>query len=305
MAGTAVAGVRVGHWSDHHARTGCTVVTLPPEGAVTGVEVRGSAPGTRETDLLRPGMLVGRAHALMLCGGSAFGLASADGAMRYLRERGVGVAAGPARVPIVPAAVIFDLGEGRPDAHPGPDAGYAACLDAERGGEVEEGAVGAGTGATVGKLLGPQGRSAGGFGAAALSVPGGGNVVALAVVNALGDIVDASGRVLAGARAEDGSHADGWAHLLANPLRTAPPVATNTTIAVLATDVALTSVQCRKLAELGQDGLAQAIRPVHTMFDGDTVFAASAGAVHADMLNLGACAVEAMVVAIRRAVRRG
>lgn len=269
---------------------------------MAGVEVRGSAPGTRETDLLRPGMLVERVHALALCGGSAFGLAAAEGVMRYLRERGVGVLAGPARVPIVPAAVIFDLGQGRADAYPGPEAGYAACLEAERRSDCAEGAVGAGTGATVGKLLGPERCSPGGVGTASVRLPSGARVGALAIVNAVGDVVGEDGRVLAGARGEDGRPADAWRLLLEEGLPALPPLASCTTLGVLATDARLDKARCRKLAELGQDGLALAIRPVHTMFDGDTVFALSLGSAEADLTSLGVAAVEAMARAIRRAV---
>jgi L-aminopeptidase/D-esterase-like protein len=294
---TEVPGVRVGHWSDPVGRTGCTVVLLPDEGAVGGVDVRGSAPGTRETDLLRPGMLVERVHAICLCGGSAFGLAAADGVMRYLRERRVGFPAGPALVPIVPAAVIFDLGTGSPDVFPGPDAGYAACLDGERGGELAEGAVGAGAGATVAKLLGPEGARPGGVGSAVVRLPSGALVGALAVVNALGDVVGRDGSLLAGAGA--------GRRLLEHGLPAPAAPGANTTLGVLATDAALDKAGCRKLAELGHDAFALAIRPAHTMFDGDTVFAVSTGRAEADVISLGVAATEAMWRAIERAVGRG
>jgi L-aminopeptidase/D-esterase-like protein len=294
---TEVPGVRVGHWSDPVGRTGCTVVLVPDEGAVASADVRGSAPGTRETDLLRPGMLVERIHAICLCGGSAFGLAAADGVMRYLGERRVGFAAGPALVPIVPAAVIFDLGTGSADVFPGPDAGYAACLDGERGGELAEGAVGAGTGATVAKLLGPEQTRPGGVGSAAVRLPSGALVGALAVVNALGDVVGRDGSVLAGAGARR--------RLLERGLPTPAAPGGNTTLGVLATDAALDKSGCRKLAELGHDAFALAIRPAHTMFDGDTVFALSTGRVEADAISLGVAATEAMWRAIERAVSRG
>src|SRR5438105_10235111 len=198
MTITDVPGVRVGHWTDAEARTGCTVVLLPAEGAVDGVDVRGSAPGTRETDLLRPGMLVERVHAVVLCGGSAFGLAAADGVMRHLREREVGFETGVARVPIVPAAVIYDLAVGDPRAFPDANAGRAACLDAERGAAAAEGAVGAGARATCAKLLGPARAVPGGIGTASLRLPGGGGVGAAAGVEAVGGGVEASGGLLAG-----------------------------------------------------------------------------------------------------------
>ena len=303
MGITDVPGVRVGHWSDPDARTGCTVVLLPEEGAVAGVDVRGSAPGTRETDLLRPGMLVERVHAICLCGGSAFGLAAADGVMRYLRERGVGFPAGPARVPIVPAAVIFDLGQGSAVAHPGPDEGYAACVAA--GSEVAGGRVGAGTGATVGKLHGTEHASPGGLGTASIRLPGGATVGALAVVNAVGDVVGRDGRVLAGARGPDGGFADAWRGLLEGGSPARPALGASTTLGVVATDAGLDRPRCAKLAALAQDALALAVRPAHTMFDGDAVFAVSTGALAADMTSLGAAAVEALRRAIERAVSDG
>ena len=301
-----VPGIRVGHWTDAEARTGCTVILLPEAGAVAGVDVRGSAPGTRETDLLRPGMLVERAHAICLCGGSAFGLAAADGVMRYLRERGAGFPTGALPVPIVPAAVIFDLATGAA-AWPGPDEGYAACMEAGgAAGPVPEGRVGAGTGATVGKLLGAERSCPGGVGTAAVRLPDGSVVGALAVVNALGDVYGHDGRVLAGARGPDGTFASAVRVLLEEgpPNRHAGPprAGANTTLAVVATDAALDRAQCRKLAELAQDGLALAIRPAHTMFDGDTVFAVSTGNVGAVMTSLGAAAVEATWLAVERAV---
>jgi L-aminopeptidase/D-esterase-like protein len=224
--------------------------------------------------------------------------------MRHLRGRGVGLETGKARVPIVPGAVIYDLGAGDPAAYPGPAAGTAACEDALRDGPLAQGAVGAGTGATVGKLLGPDRSSPGGFGAATVCLPGGAVVVALAVVNALGDVVDASGRAVAGA-ALDGAGA--WAEILERGLPRPPAVPANTTLGVVATTAPLTKQQCRKLAELGQDGLALAIRPVHTMWDGDTVFAVSteADAGPPDMVSLGVAATESMRRAVVRAVSRG
>jgi L-aminopeptidase/D-esterase-like protein len=291
---TDVPGIRVGHWTDARARTGCTVVLLPEEGAVAGVDVRGAAPGTRETDLLRPGRLVERVHAICLCGGSAFGLAAADGVMRFLHERDVGLPVGPTRVPLVPAAVLFDLGVGAV-AWPGPDEGYAACLAATAG-PPEEGAVGAGTGATVGKLLGPERASPGGVGTASVRLPSGAVVGALAVANAVGDVHARDGRLLAGV---------GAGRLLLETGRPQPPPAgASTTIAVVATDARLDKAGCRRLAELAQDGLALAVRPAHTLLDGDTVFAVSAGEAAADPISLGAAAAEAMWHAIERAVTR-
>ncbi|HEX4214792.1 MAG TPA: P1 family peptidase [Candidatus Dormibacteraeota bacterium] len=300
MSITDVPGIRVGHWTDAIAATGCTVVLAPAGGAVAGGEVRGGAPGTREMDLLQPGRLVSRADAICLSGGSAFGLAAADGVMRFLRERGRGFPMGAGVVPIVPAAVIYDLGVGSPDVFPGPDAGYAAALAAERGDVLEEGRVGAGTGATVGKALGPSFARPGGVGTASVRLPSGTRVGALAVVNALGDVVDHQGRIVAGATGPDGP-LDTWTTLLGG----APPgpPTSNTTIAVIATDADLTRPECQKLCEIGQDGLAMAIRPVHTPYDGDTLFCLSAGSAEENLVQLGVAAAEALRLAIERAVR--
>lgn len=300
---TDVPGLRVGHSTDSEGGTGCTVILLGPDGAVAGVDVRGSAPGTRETDALRPAGMVERAHAICLSGGSAFGLAAADGVMRYLRERGIGVDVKVARVPIVPAAVVFDLGFRSAAAHPGPDDGYRACVAAEAGLPVAEGSVGAGTGATVGKLLGREGCMKGGVGSAGIRL-GEVTVGALAVVNAFGDVVDDRGEVIAGAR--DGSGAFvGSAAALASGTQGRGSFSryANTTLGVVATDAALTKVQCRRLAELAQDALALAIRPVHTLADGDTVFAVSTGELAADFMALGVAVVAALRTAIQRGVR--
>jgi L-aminopeptidase/D-esterase-like protein len=302
VAITDVRGIRVGHWTDAGARTGCTVVLLPEEGAVAGVDVRGPAPGTRETDLLAPGRLVERVHAICLCGGSAFGLGAADGVMRFLLERGVGFSVGPLRVPIVPAAVIFDLTAGAA-RWPGPDQGYAACA-AATGDAPGEGRVGAGTGATVGKLLGPGHTSPGGVGTASVRLASGAVVGALAVVNAVGDVYGRDGRIVAGALGPDGEPAGAWERLLGAGPTIAPTAGANSTIAVVATDAALDKAGCRRLAEVAHDGLALAIRPVHTPYDGDTVFAVSTGGAAGDPVSLGVAAAEAMWRAVERAVRR-
>jgi L-aminopeptidase/D-esterase-like protein len=215
--------------------------------------------------------------------------------MRWLAEHRIGVGVGPARVPIVPAAVIFDLGVGSPDAFPGPEQGYAACEDAARGAGAPSGAVGAGTGATVGKLFG--GFAPGGLGSASLTLPGGVTVGALAVVNSVGDVVDRQGSVLAG-------DADSWSRILREGPAPRPVAGGNTTLAVVATDAALNKTACGRLATVAQDALAMAIRPVHTPFDGDTVFAASTGARECDPLTLSVAAVEALRTAIERAVNR-
>ena len=259
-----VPGIRVGHATDEMGRTGCTVV-LAPDGAAAGVDVRGSAPGTRETDLLRPDALVERIHGVCLAGGSAFGLAAADGVMRYLAERGVGFDTGLRPVPIVPAAILFDLGVGSPDAVPGPDDGYAACLAAEAGEAGEgplEGRVGAGTGATVGKLGGMDRASPGGVGSSGARLTNGSTVAALVVNNAIGNVVGRDGDVLAGD--------PGAAPMAGTPGR-------STVLVVVATDATLDRGRCRKLAELAHDGIAQAISPPHTLLDGDVAFALSTG----------------------------
>ncbi len=301
-----VPRIRVGHVTDPAGLTGCTVV-LAEEGAVAGVDVRGSAPGTRETDLLRPTALVERIHAVCLTGGSAFGLAAADGVMRRLAERGIGFATGVRPVPIIPAAVIFDLAIGSSEATPTADDGYAACRAAEGGSAGEgmlEGRVGAGTGATVGTWAGPERASRGGVGSAAIRLPSGFTVGALAVTNALGNVVGRDGQTLAGAGDGAGGYLDPAA-LLEAPPASAPGA--NTTLAVVATDAALDRGGCRKLAEVAHDALALAVSPVHTAFDGDTVFALSTamGEPLADpalQLVLGVAAVEVLRSAIERSV---
>ncbi|MDQ6772981.1 MAG: P1 family peptidase [Candidatus Dormibacteraeota bacterium] len=302
---TDVPGIRVGHWTDTAAGTGCTVVLAPPGGARAGVDVRGSAPGSREIELLRPGMLVDRVDALALCGGSAFGLGAADGVMRYLRERGAGFPVGRLRIPIVPAAVVFDQSAAEAGKAPSADAGYAAALEAERGAPCVEGRVGAGTGATVGKILGFERRSPGGLGSSARAAPGGAMVGALAVVNAVGDVMAADGSVLAGARDDAGAFAGAWSWLLERPPPAPVEPGAATTLGVVATDALLSREQCQKLAQVAHDALAQTIRPVHTMFDGDVVFALSVGDTPADLTNVCVAAVESLDLAIRRAVSVG
>jgi len=300
-----VPGIKVGHATDAEGMTGCTVV-LAPGTAAAGVDVRGSAPGTRETDLLRPTALVDRVNAICLAGGSAFGLAAADGVVRWLAERGAGFSTGIRPVPIVPAAIIFDLGVGSPDAIPGPDAGYAACADAEAGGSSLEGRVGAGTGATIGKLAGPERASPGGVGSAAIRLTDGTTVGALVVNNALGNVIGRDGEVVAGIRGDAGEHLDAVALMLSG--ESGPPVGENTALVVVATDTALDRAACRKLAELAHDGLAQSISPVHTLLDGDVAFALSTGLAPAPdglpaFLRLGAAVVEVVRSAVERSVR--
>jgi len=240
--------------------------------------VRGGAPGTRETDLLRPGHLVERVHAILLSGGSAFGLDAAGGVMRWLEENGIGLDVGVAHVPIVPGAVIFDLGVGDPSVRPDAQMGYDACAKASAA-NARQGAVGAGCGATVGKLLGPAYAMDSGLGTAGVRLPGGVMVGALMVVNALGDVIDpAEQTVIAGTKSPEGR---GFADSTAL-IKAAPPKAmagTNTTIGVVATNARLTGAQVNRLASAAHNGLALTIRPCHTMLDGDTVFALSAGTV--------------------------
>ncbi len=297
---TDVPGVRVGHWTDPVGLTGCTVVLLPEEGAVASVDVRGAAPGTRETDLLQPGRTVERVHALLLCGGSAFGLAAADGVMSYLASHGVGVETPEARVPIVPAAVLYDLGAGSPDARPDAAAGHQACVDAEPGSPCGSGRFGAGTGATVGKLLGPEHAVPGGIGSASLPLPGGGVVGAVAAVNAVGDVVAEDGTVLAGAAAGGVEQ-----RLLAEGLPGLPVLGRNTTLLVVATDVGLTRAEAHRLAVVAHDGLARSIHPVHTSVDGDALFTVSTGDREEEQVVLETAAVRVVAEAVRRAVTSG
>ncbi len=291
---TDVPGIRVGHWTDPVGLTGCTAVLAPPQGAVASVDVRGAAPGTRETDLLAPGRLVERVHAVLLAGGSAFGLAAADGVMAYLAEHGVGFPTQHAVVPIVPAAVVYDLGSGSAQARPDAEAGRHACVDAEPGSPCGNGLFGAGTGATVGSLLGPERAVDGGVGTASRRLPGGGVVGAMAVVNAAGDVVDGAGEVLAGVGAV--------AALLEHGAGDGPPVGENTTLVVVATDVGLTRTHAHRLAVVAHDGLALAVRPVHTSYDGDTVFALSTGERSEEPVVLETAAVDVVARAIRNAV---
>jgi L-aminopeptidase/D-esterase-like protein len=301
---TDVRGIRVGHFTDTRRPTGCTVV-LTPEGAVAGVDVRGAAPGTRETELLSPLNAVETIHALMLAGGSAFGLDAAGGVMRWLEERGHGVQVGPARVPIVPAAILFDLWVGDARIRPDAAAGYAACEAASEA-PVAQGNVGAGAGCAVGKLFGIDRAMRGGLGSASLTVDGI-TVAALVAVNAIGDVVDpATGQSIAGARTADGTGLLGTLQALRRGELPAPlQVGGATTLGIVATDAVLTKAQANKLAQTAHDGYARAINPVHTQTDGDTIFALATGAAGrgAHLTLLGALAADVMATAIVRAVR--
>lgn len=299
---SAIPGLQVGHAQDIEAATGCTVVLLP-QGAVCGVDQRGGAPGTRETDLLRPMHRVQQVHAILLTGGSAFGLAAADGVVRWLEERDFGLNVGPARVPIVPAAVLFDLGIGRADVRPNAAMGYAACQAAGGPEAQRTGSVGAGTGATVGKLLGPDVQMKGGLGSAVIQVTPGLLVGALIAVNCFGNVVDPdSGQVLAGARRPGGGLVGAVDALYQMSEQFDQPG--STVIGVIATNGQLSKEAANKVAQMAQDGLARAIRPAHTMFDGDTLFAAATGQGPAIDVNVaGAFAAEAAARAIVEAVQ--
>ncbi len=295
-----VDGIRVGTATDKEALTGCTVV-LPDREAVAGVDVRGSAPGTRETDLLKPTKLVDKLHGVLLSGGSAFGLDAAAGVMGYLEEQGKGFTVENATVPIVPAAVIFDLGVGNSSVRPGKEMGYNACVVATRD-AVEEGNVGAGTGATVGKVMGLDCATKSGQGTACISA-GNLTVGALAVVNAMGDIFDNNGKQIAGPRSpEDGSFMNTGEIITSGGDKKKNIEPGNTTLGVVATNARLNKEGVNKVAQMAQDGLARSIWPVHTMWDGDTVFVLSLGEEEADWSLTGMLAAEALAEAVQRAV---
>lgn len=294
-----VPSVLVGHATDQEGLTGCTAI-LFDGGAVVGVDVRGSSPGTRETDRLSPIGAVRPTHGLLLTGGSAFGLAAADGVVRFLEEKGVGLDVGVAKIPLVSAAVIFDLMTGSPDARPDSHMGYEAAASATSC-DFEQGSVGAGTGATVGKMLGLERAMKGGLGSAAVDLGGGLVVGALAVVNAVGDVRDERGEILAGPRREDGTLADSEEVMVQATDRMR--WGQNTTLGVVATNAHLSKPEATKVAQMAHDGLARAIHPVHTSVDGDVVFAASAGDVETAPDIVGAWGARIMREAILRAIR--
>jgi L-aminopeptidase/D-esterase-like protein len=296
-----VIGIKVGHYTDTEAITGCTVI-LCEQGAVAGVDVSGSAPGTRETDVLRPGNLVEKVQAVVLSGGSAFGLDAASGVMKYLEERGVGHETSAGLVPIVPAAIIFDLAIGSSKIRPGAEAGYKACLAATDA-EVAEGCVGAGTGATVGKILGMERATKGGLGVASQGLANGVLVAALMVVNAFGDVIDAkTGRVIAGPRGPNGEGFLSTAELLRKGKFGRNVPSSNTIIGVVATNAQLNKEQANKLAQMAQVGIARTIDPCRTMYDGDVIFALSCGKWKVDTSALGSVAAQVVATAIIRAV---
>ncbi len=298
---TDVPGIKVGHWTDKRAATGCTAILCPPDGAVAGADSRGGAPGTREIDLMRPGHLVERVHAVLLSGGSAFGLDAAGGVVRFLEEQGIGFEFGDHRIPIVPSAILFDLGIGRADRRPDAESGYRAAKVA-KGGRVAQGSVGAGTGATVAKAGGKERRLKGGVGTSCEHGVDGLLAGAIAAVNAVGDIIDPDrGTVIAGPRGDKPAEfLNGW-ELVRDGFEVPSG---NTTLAVVATNAALTKEQANRLASVAQDGLARTIRPAHGMSDGDVVFVLATGEREVDAL--GYRALEAIAVrAIERAIIRG
>ncbi len=310
---TDIPGIRVGQAQNEQALTGCTVI-LCEKGAVGGVDQRGGAPGTREVDALHPMHLVTKVHALVLAGGSAFGLEAATGVMRYLEEKGVGFDTRIAKVPIVPSAILFDLGIGDPKVRPDAAMGYQACQNASNEPPVE-GNVGAGAGATVGKILGLGQCMKSGVGTASLEIGAGVVVGAMVAVNAFGDVVDPSnGQIIAGARSRDvgplhigapGYFADTLRVMQTLIGRTALGYGSrgNTVIGVVATNAKLDKEQANKVAQMAHDGLARTIRPAHTMVDGDTIFAIATGERNADVNIVGAFGAEVFAQAILRGVR--
>jgi L-aminopeptidase/D-esterase-like protein len=296
-----VPGIRVGHFHLEDARTGCTVI-LPEDEVVAGVDVRGSAPGTRELELLKPVRLVEKVHAILLAGGSAFGLDAAGGVQHFLEEKGIGFDVGVARVPIVPSAVIFDLAIGDATIRPTKEMGYKACQNAST--ECQEGRVGAGCGATVGKLTGIENCSPGGLGTASISLDNGVVIGAITVVNALGEIIDDHGNILAGIQDES---KDGFIPSL-DVLKNMAKLSfqsSNTTLSVVATNAKLTRESATKVAQMAQDGFATSIRPAHTMLDGDIVFALSTGDIDTDINVIGGLACDVVAHSVRRAVMSG
>ncbi|AEE91311.1 conserved protein of unknown function [Tepidanaerobacter acetatoxydans Re1] len=298
---TDVKGIQVGHAQDYEAGTGCTVV-LCSEGAVAGVDVRGGAPGTRETDLMAPENLVQKVHAVYLSGGSAFGLDGASGVMHYLEKKGIGFDVGVTKVPIVPAAVIFDLTVGDFRKRPDFNMGYEACLNTKTKNDVL-GNIGAGTGATVGKYFGDEFSMKGGLGTASIKI-GELVVAALVVVNCLGDVTDNdTGNILAGALNKTKTGFANTIESIKNELKSKNFFGRNTTIGVVATNASLSKSGAKKTASMAHDGFARTIRPVHTMFDGDTIFCLSLGNIEADVTTIGILAAEVVAKAVVCAVK--
>ena len=298
---TDVRGIKVGHYTNLNAARGCTVV-ICEEGAVPGVDVRGSSPGTRETDLMRPMNQVDKVHAILLTGGSAFGLAAACGVVNYLEEHNIGYQTSIGKIPIVPAAVLFDLTIGDPKVRPGVAEGYEACKNASCE-KVEEGCVGAGTGAMVGHLFGPSRATKSGLGTASEVISGDIVVAAIVAVNAFGDVIDTKNRqVLAGVRKKDGKSFGNTIDYLKEGYGNNVNPANHTTIGVVATNAILTKEQTNKMAQTAHDGMARAINPCHSMLDGDTIFALSLGDKQGNIVTIDAVAANVMERAIIKAV---
>jgi L-aminopeptidase/D-esterase-like protein len=302
MALIQFPNIRIGHATDLNGPTGCTVI-LCPQGAVAGIDIRGSASGTRQTDSLFSLHRVPQIHGLLLSGGSAFGLDAAGGVMQYLEEKGIGFDVQITRVPIIPTAILFDLSLGDPFRRPDKAMGYQACLNAQAD-EVAEGSVGAGTGASVGKLFGITQATKGGLGYASVRTEGGLTVAALVVVNAFGDILDEHGKILAGARSSPSADtfAGTWEYFKRGSIPTHFVVLNNTTLGVILTNARLNPYQVRKLAQMGQNALVRCIAPVHTLFDGDTIFSLSLGDLEADLNQIGVLAQEMVQEAVIRAI---
>ena len=299
---TAISGIRAGHATNRAGGTGCTVVLCPP-GTVGGVDQRGGGPGTRETDLLRPSQHVDNVSAILLSGGSAYGLAAADGVMRWLEERDVGYRTGDgAVVPIVPAAILYDLGIGSVTARPGPDMGYQACEQASAE-PLAEGSVGAGTGCRVCSLTGNARATKGGIGSACMEIDEGLLVAALVAVNALGEVLDERGEILAGLRSRPGKNDFIPVLDVLRTLLDQRQARSNTVIGVVATNARFSKAAVTRVAQMASCGVARTIRPAHTAHDGDTMFALATGSQEADPSVVGAFAAEAVAMAIRRAVR--
>lgn len=302
---TAIKGIQVGHVTHEAGATGCTVL-ICPDGTIGGVDQRGGAPGTRETDLLRPMHLVETVNAIVLSGGSAYGLATADGVMKWLEEHEIGYKSGTGfLVPIVPAAILMDLPVGEPGIRPDAAMGYAAC-DSASDAPVEQGSVGAGTGARVGMAMGNEFATKGGIGSSLIDLGDGLYVGALVAVNAWGDVIEDDGNIIAGLRQPpDGNSFMGMMNIMKNMARTTerPSNDNNTVIGVVATNAKLTKEHVNKVAQMAHNGLARAVRPSHTMFDGDTIFALATGEIEANVNSIGAFAAEAVAEAIRNGIK--
>lgn len=298
-----VPNFKVGHATNLDAATGCTVIICPPH-TVGGVDVRGGAPGTRETDLLQPYNHVEEVSAIVLSGGSAFGLAAAQGVVQYLEENNLGYKSGSGfLVPIVPAAILFDLQLGDSHIRPDPKMGYQAASNATTN-AVEQGTVGAGTGAICGAMRGPAFATKGGLGSASIEIMDGLWVAAIVAVNSVGDILDEQNNIIAGLRDEQNQYI-GMLKALRAVAQNPPKLnsAENTVIGAIATNAKLTKAQTTKVAQMAHDGIARAINPAHTMYDGDTIFALASGEIEADTTLIGAFAAEMMAQAIRNGIR--